>query len=116
MLGRGRQFDLRKLATQEHFPSKGEGPPATAQSNERVKGPPHPRPKQDDRQQKLLVPTNQNVQCKKVCVACYENPKNHMGKPGNVSPTQCSHTKPLGVKGKKDTTLKIKRVNVQELR
>ena len=111
-----KHIKLGKPDTQEHYPSKGEGTPATAQSKERVKGPPHPRPKQDDRQQKLLVPTNQNVQWKKVCAAWYENPKNHMGKIGNVSPNQCSHTKPLGVKGKKDTTLKIKKVNVRELR
>ena len=111
-----KHIKLGKPEKQEHYPSKSEGTPATAKSNERVKGPPHPRPKQDDRQQKLLVPTNQNVQWKKVCAAWYENPKNHMGKIGNVSPNQCSHTKPLGVKGKKDTTLKIKKVNVRELR
>ena len=64
-----KHIKLGKPDTQEHYPSKGEGTPATAQSKERVKGPPHPRPKQDDRQQKLLVPTNQNVQWKKVCAA-----------------------------------------------
>ena len=64
-----KHIKLGKPDTQEHHPSKGEGTLATAQSKERVKGPPHPRPKQDDRQQKLLVPTNQNVQWKKVCAA-----------------------------------------------
>ena len=44
---------LGKPYTQEHYPNKGEGTLATAQSKERVKGPPHPRPRQDDRQQKL---------------------------------------------------------------
>ena len=43
-------------------------------------------------------------------------PEKHMGKIENVSPNQCSHTKPLGVKVKKDTTLKIEKVNVRELR
>ena len=112
------KLKLIKLGNQIHkniIPVKVKALPPQP-SKERVKGPPHPRPKQDDRQQKLLVPTNQNVQWKKVCAAWYENPKNHMGKIGNVSPNQCSHTKPLGVKGKKDTTLKIKRVNVRELR
>ena len=64
-----KHIKLGKPEKQEHYPSKSEGTPATAKSNERVKGPPHPRPKQDDRQQKLLVPTNQNVQWKKVCAA-----------------------------------------------
>ena len=57
-----KHIKLGKPDTQERYPSKGEGTPATAQRKERVKGPPHPRPKQDERQQKLLVPTNQNVQ------------------------------------------------------
>ena len=95
-----KHIKLGKPDTQEHYPSKGEGTPATAQSKERVNGPPHPRPKQDDRQQNLLVPTHQNVQWEKVCAAWYENPKNHTEKIGNVSRNQCSHTKPLGVKGK----------------
>ena len=41
-----------------YYPSKGEGTSATAQSKERVKGPPQPRPTQDDHQRKLLVPSN----------------------------------------------------------
>ena len=44
-----KHIKLGKPDTQEHCPSKGEGTPATAQSKERVKGPPHQRPKQDDR-------------------------------------------------------------------
>ena len=32
-----------------------------------------------------------------------------MGKIGKVPPNQCSHTKPLRVKGEKDTTPKIQK-------
>ena len=43
-----KHIKLEKPDKREHYPSKGEGTPATAQSKERVKGPPHPKPKQDD--------------------------------------------------------------------
>ena len=102
-----------KLGNQIHkniIPAKVRAhPPQPIVRNEWKCRPLHPRPKQDDRQQKLLVPTNQNVQWKKVCLI--RKPKNHMGKIGNVSPNQCCHTKPLGAKGKKDSTLKIKKTH-----
>ena len=75
-----KHIKLGKPDTQEHYPSKGEGTPATAQSKERVKGPPHPRPKQDDRQQKLLVPTNQNVQWKRGVRRLIRKPEKPHGK------------------------------------
>ena len=78
---------LGKPDTKLHYPSKGEGTPATAQSKERVKGPPHPKPKQDDRQQKLLVPTNQNVPCTRCVPPDTKTQKTTWEKLGTYPPT-----------------------------
>ena len=99
-----KHIKLEKPDKQEHYPSKGEGTPATAQSKERVKGPPHPRPKQDDANRNYWYLQIKMYNGKKSGLPDTKTKKKDMGKVGNVSPNQCSHTKPLRVKGEKDTT------------
>ena len=75
-----KHIKLGKPDTQEHHPSKSEGTLATAQSKERVKGPSRPRPKEDDRQQNLLVPSTQNVQWKQGVRRLIRKPQKTPGK------------------------------------